>query len=548
MPVSLWLFAATLIVYLVQLFPYTGIFLMFLLAPFWSVVLVNLGFAGIVFEVVTGRVSKEWLLAPLFYFGGYIVFAWQSHLTFDNLDAELRAANSGKTIVFDPASHALVLGGSNENSGSASTLVKKFDIPVAYEENKNFKPYAHIAHRLAGKETCERIRKDGSYGKSGIHAFGVIERNSNSYGALVEGICSYYAPEDPTLPRIIITTKADKPVNTWLLTYTLYRTTITDDAKGKSIELLTASASPYSYFPMPVAGCGLNSGKPSWDCFHGFQRGKMRGAGADGGYGGSALNVTVAALGLRRSPASGRVEAINQRSSPQLAKVVAGRLESSLANLERMIDNPAQTITIHDLAGIDEKPAEIVPRATRIIDALGRAFKAGAKARESAVNLQRLLASLPLASFRQHGAAILGTFKGYRTLDPDYIESTLLTRLGDLGADAVPLLQQLAFEISRTPQPSAIFGLCRVGRDAAPLAETIASALATSKKRHHGNLHASAYVTLLRLGRPDLIARNDPDPDGHFGKMQYEQWRSTITPDSPASVCADLSGWPRIAD
>ena len=46
-PWSLWFFAATLIVYLLQRFPLPGVFLMVVGAAFWSVILVNLGVIGI---------------------------------------------------------------------------------------------------------------------------------------------------------------------------------------------------------------------------------------------------------------------------------------------------------------------------------------------------------------------------------------------------------------------------------------------------------------------------------------------------------------------
>jgi len=42
-PWSLWFLVATLVLYLLQRFPLTGVFLMVVGAAFWSVVLVNLG-------------------------------------------------------------------------------------------------------------------------------------------------------------------------------------------------------------------------------------------------------------------------------------------------------------------------------------------------------------------------------------------------------------------------------------------------------------------------------------------------------------------------
>ncbi len=68
---SLWFFAATMLLYLLQRFPLTGVFLMIVGAAFWSILLINLGVIGIGSEAVTGKVSRLWLIVPALYFGGY---------------------------------------------------------------------------------------------------------------------------------------------------------------------------------------------------------------------------------------------------------------------------------------------------------------------------------------------------------------------------------------------------------------------------------------------------------------------------------------------
>src|SRR4051794_36991553 len=98
MPLSLAFFVLTAIVYLLQLFPYTGVFLMILAAPLWSVVTINAGFAFLTVETIGGRVSRLWLAAPILWFGGYFVAAALNHQAFNALAEKVTRQNAGKTM------------------------------------------------------------------------------------------------------------------------------------------------------------------------------------------------------------------------------------------------------------------------------------------------------------------------------------------------------------------------------------------------------------------------------------------------------------------
>jgi hypothetical protein len=80
-PLSLILFVVTGVVYVLQTIPYTGIFLMFVMAPFWSVALVNVGFIGVAIEAAVGRVSRWWLIVPMVFYSAYGAFAARDQLT-----------------------------------------------------------------------------------------------------------------------------------------------------------------------------------------------------------------------------------------------------------------------------------------------------------------------------------------------------------------------------------------------------------------------------------------------------------------------------------
>ena len=73
-----------------------------------------------------------------------------------------------------------------------------------------------------------------------------------------------------------------------------------DEASGREVVVRSAFAGPLKRFPMPVMGCALNSGAPSWQCFHGFMRDSVTPvAPPDQKYGGGTV-VVAAALGLEK--------------------------------------------------------------------------------------------------------------------------------------------------------------------------------------------------------------------------------------------------------
>lgn len=153
--------------------------------------------------------------------------------------------------------------------------------------------------------------------------------------------------------------------------------------------------------------------------------------------------------------------------------------------------------------------------------------------------LARVIADLPPGSFADHGPAILRAAAVPGALkDAD----TLLTRLGDLGPAALPLLAMALDE--RGDAGAAAFGLCRIGAPAAGLAPRI-SAMYDAGAWNRDRSRVAA-VALARIGRPDLIRR--PPAEAYrntnaAGKRYDEAWFDTvprtITPASPADICSD---------
>lgn len=163
MPWSLSWFVLTGAIFLLQLFPYTGIFLMMVAAPLWSIATINLGFLSLAVEALLGRISMIWLAVPLAWFAGYAGAAHISQQRATELDAKLRAANAGERLKFEAAKQALVFDGrSDDLSGAPSSIVQNYRIPVAYQVRTEKKQRIHHASRWLPIRSATPLRRTGA--------------------------------------------------------------------------------------------------------------------------------------------------------------------------------------------------------------------------------------------------------------------------------------------------------------------------------------------------------------------------------------------------
>lgn len=504
MPWSLWWFVLTAAVYLLQLFPITGVFLMLVAAPLWSIATVNLGFICIVAEVLSRRVAIFWLVLPVAWFGGYAGAALLSHHNAVVLDGDVRAINARSPVPFDPAAQALVFDSKSPDLSHASGhLVRYYRLPVAYATNAYLKTARHLAARVLAEPHCQAIRADRSFGAAGIHSISFHETEDTLRSPFVKGMCLVSMPEDPASPAIFFEAKREQHED--LLTpYTLTRVTVYEG--GRVIAKLEAGhARPLAWLPKPIMGCFLNSGAARWDCFRGFSRGSV-GLGGQGGYGAATLDAIAEALGLQRIGANSRRDEIAATPFPSLEAVVGANADVSLRVVDGLIANPLQRITIHDVKGLAERPEALRERAPAIVETIGRALANGRPTYETARVLQDLVAHLPAADFDAIAPALLVVLQAQPALGEDTVSQPMARRLGRLGAAAVPLLARTALSTPRRPFRGAIQGLCRTGAHAAPLAERLA-VLGAAKGRPDRDLDAAVYVALLRMGRADIVER-----------------------------------------
>lgn len=549
LPRSLWWFAATAIIFVLQWIPVTGIFLMFLLAPYWSILTVNAGFVSLGVEAALGRTSPYWLLAPLVWFGGYAIAAHQSDQELQRLDAEVRAGNARHIVPFDAAGAVIAVTYNADDLGNAGgQLVQKYRLPVAYTDHSRYRQArranelprteaGHHAERVGPAEICSRIQKDPRARPAGINAH-YLQQKKPAAGAQA---CAYHMLEDPLQPVYRISAASEK-LGSMLLSGRVKRLTVTAP-DGTSIELRSGQAAALSSWPMPVMGCFLNSGRPAWECQAGFVRKRAQGLGGTGAYGAAAVEVVARAFGLEERQASDSLDEEAASGIAALERALDRHETAASSNLDRLLADPTLRATVHDLAGLVERPELLVPRADAMVAAMSAALAHSKGNSESARNLQRLIAALPEPEFERLGADILRRLdegrpapeqQGRRPVR-ERIDESLAIRLGDLGAPALSLLERLAFAPRGDTAPHAVLGLCRMGRPASGLAPRLVEHIQSSAKPS-ADLRAAAYVTLVRWGRSDF-AEPLMDGSGSSARRDYARRWPGLTPESGPEMC-----------
>lgn len=379
---------------------------MMMLAPLWSVVLVNLGFVGLAWEAATTpRVHWAWAILPVLWFGRYATWAVSDRIVLAQVLQEVAAANARVHVPFDPRGEALVA-----DNGQANMLVQNYDIPVVYTSHASGTGRSYRASRIADKATCDRVRRDPSMQRARISAFGFHDGSK-----FVRDFCVLSQPEDPARPETRIET-IEHAITIRGLPVTETTTTI---VRGDDRTVLRGGvASPLPWFPLPMIGCALNSGAPAWKCFAVFQRSRVPLTRREG-------DALADALGLRRvAPANRKV------GDPALVMARAkGAAESTVAfetaALDTVLTDPTATIDSVPFASLRGRMEIILPRLDKIVTAVEQGIAAGSinnyAGRSNAQQMFHLLEQAPpeeLTPYRQR-IADLQTRDRWFVFEPD---------------------------------------------------------------------------------------------------------------------------------
>lgn len=239
-----------------QLSPITGIFLMFLAGPFWSLLLINLILLQMALDAWANR-SRRWLLlVPAVVFGGCLTAG---------LAAEVLARTWVKAIDHQNAAvlvrdgRPLAIESSIAGADTAKAVAGGFDLPVVYRW-QGAPENTWEALRVVPRSVCDSLKfAEGSQVR--FDDRNLTERRGGST----------FSWPDPN--RCVVATLEAPPadfrrvkVDQYEEGNVLVRKTVVRIGLGDDAALVTGIARPFPLAPLFIAGCFLNSGAPAWDC------------------------------------------------------------------------------------------------------------------------------------------------------------------------------------------------------------------------------------------------------------------------------------------
>jgi hypothetical protein len=309
-PHSVIVLLLTLTVFVLQILPIPGIFLMALGAPFWSILSVNIGFLLFISDVKAGRLPLWLIVVPIIYFGGFAALTTASHMASEKINREFAEQNSKIQIPFDCRNDVLVCRNTAltfNGESLANSLLNKYDLPVVYDSERRSVKRMGIVKYLSYR--FEKIDPDESpfpakQDFSIDHANGifrqVVYEGPNRARKRIDRICWVRRLEEPSAPACKIDIK-DTVDRNWFLEKRIKLISITD-AGGKNYTLTASKLTPISWIPLPLLGYCLNDGNASWDNVSGFiQIGTLESTPED---------VLACALHLRPASVSSRLDHI----------------------------------------------------------------------------------------------------------------------------------------------------------------------------------------------------------------------------------------------
>lgn len=536
LPWSLWFFIFTAIVFLLQLFPLTGIFLMFVLAPLWSVILINFGMAGIGLEALVGRVSRLWLVLPLLWFGGYYLAFTRDQTALAQLKAKTIRFNAGKEMPFDAALQDLLF-----EKGKGDFHPSPFAMIQYYGLRRVFETQGTHVQFLGDAGACAALRDNDVYRSANVYAMGFHDAGPIGKQQLVKVYCGIQAPGTPDRPvvRVVSETRA---LRSWWMPVRTEELTIRDDATGREVALRTGMASPLKRWPMLAMGCALNSGAAKWQCSAGFLRDNFTPLTPNSEVGQGA-SIVATALGLKRSDdlaanASGEEVLRGWGEAADKALVAKER-----AILEAMLADPLLYLKDGWFYHLPNRPAIIAPYSSRIFAALGALQASDTRYSETGRNLWRLAAALPedaIAPYRPQLTEWLApatvrpwtkqTGEIYTRLDianpvaRDIVLHRLETERGDLQTSLLaPFCRMGGGAPDATKQR-----LLKIWRSRAPKGD--------KSDPQRANNDVKLYFTLLRMSLKEEAGKVE---QRYYGPTFLGIWNE-VSPDTPDDIC-DLS-------
>ena len=499
---SLWALAAAIVLFLLQLLPIPGVFLMMFGAGLITVLLIHVALISLFVEAAIGRLPRILMVVPALVYGGYYVAYWQEGREIAERAAALRAANPGKVFDFDPESHSLV----GKDKGS---LVQTHDIPVVYETNANFKPEDYLSFRLMRRDQCDGIKRD-TQGRILI-----------TYVSGKFHLCVLRFPETPE--RMVVTVSQPKDPEIWKRKPGVTESLTEIVVDGKVIgSYRSAVAWRLPALPYGFVGCGLVSSKPAWECGADFMRKFETLDTIPDGIDKAQYDTPESImLGLRKYTAADLANfkgfAQNDAILTQVRDEPRRVEDEAFAVLQEMLSGQDPKTSWGMTTALARHPDRLVPltdkMASRFLTLLGD----NKTSRSNATSiLQEAIVSLPQPAFQSVAAAMFDIVQNDKAQGDSAIwrrYPALYLRAADAGTQTFGFYKQdfLNGRMNRTfLRNLPVLAICRIGKaDAETIAEMQRRFLSPADEYSRNEYKTALLVALKKLGEERFLRENE---------------------------------------
>ncbi len=493
---SFWAFVVFAALVVLQVSPFPGAYLMFIRGALIAGLALHVFLIALFVEALAGRAPRVLMAIPIAAYGGYYALLGHQASQIAEKSAELRAANAGKVLPFDPNMRSVV-------TKEASEFVSQHAIAVAYQPASGFKPEGYLAFRLIRRDQC-KIPRD-SQGR--IVTLGVFFGDE-----LQHAVCELRIPEMPEHKPIVATTRGDAEIQKHKWSISEYST---DFAVDGQIVTSYRSASVWQLPRLPklFIGCGLVSSKPAWECGADFLTTYMTldvvPAGIDRARYDSPLSVV---LGIPKYTAEDLAHfqgfAENDAALARVAEEPQRVEDEVFRVLEDIIagGNPKPPVNMaHSVA---QNPTRLAPLGEGMVKRLAELSEVspnGVAYRDDQIRaLAGGLSALPRDAFARIAGPAFTIIQ--RTEKPWERMPVLYVRAADVGPESLAFYRRdfMTEKMKGYLKSLPVLAICRIGEaDDGVIAEMKARFLAA--KFPHDTDQSALLVTLLKLGQESFL-------------------------------------------
>ncbi len=269
--------AIAAIAYVLQLIPVTGIFLMIVGGPIivgllMHLMMLHLG-AAAAGGYIARPIARPWLIAPVIYYGGGLVLHLLSVSQANNVAEAIAKANASQAAaVAAPFSYLA-------NGIEGLELLKRFKVAAAYIRGGNRNSPEYSMYYYARGDECESASPGFYYDRRFTSPF-QWDRDlfPGHKGADKARQCILMKSVETADPDYAVEHEYDRQSARAALFRQYTETWTARDLRSRQIvaRVQTGTLVPLPMVQTILAGCGLNSGNPSWDCAAALKPGSSR--------------------------------------------------------------------------------------------------------------------------------------------------------------------------------------------------------------------------------------------------------------------------------